>query len=144
VASTLPTKKKLAIPSKKKLARLVAERALGESEARRLLGDAVAVRGKILRRLRRLRKAYARLGAAAYLHLKERAEPRLDDDSLDAEALKMSIDGLHSEIAQLREQLDRLLKPSGMEEALRGEPADDSQGGVGDDEARGKDVSDLF
>lgn len=134
MASTLPTRKKLA--------RQIAGLARNEAVARRLLSDAVETRAEILGRLRELRAAYASLGEVAYTHLKQSVESSLDDPALEAQSLKVRIDGLHTEIAQLQEKLSEFLKSPPMAETRREETAESDSA---DDGGPGKkDLSDLF
>ena len=95
------------LPTKSKLAELIAERFSDQPRAIRALSDAVELRGQILARLRELRTAYAELGEKTYLQMKSNAEA---DPEFDAERVKMSIDGLNQEVVVLQSRLEKAVE----------------------------------
>jgi hypothetical protein len=84
----------MALPTKRFLAKRIAENFHSERGAKRMLARAVALRAVLVARLRELRNAYTELGEATYLQMKATEEAPL----FDAEVSRMRIDGLDEEI----------------------------------------------
>ena len=95
------------LPTKRKLAKLIAERFSDESRAIRALSDAVELRGQILARLRELRTAYAELGEKTYLQMRSNADA---DPEFDTERYKVRLGGLNREIVELQSQLEAVIE----------------------------------
>ena len=98
------------LPTKKALARAVADRFSVLAEARRALGRAVETRAEIVARLRELRSVYAELGEKTYLAMKPMIGAA-GQETFDGEVYKVRIDGLHADITQARAELERILTP---------------------------------
>ena len=90
------------LPTKKALAALVWKRFGVHPSGVKVLSTALAVRGKIVARLRDLSGAYSQLGERTYTHAKEHG----DWDEFDLEGDKMTIDGIHAEIVTLQNELE--------------------------------------
>ena len=98
------------VATKKAIAQLVAERFSGEAERRRVLVQALELRGQILATTRELRAAYAELGENMYLRLKQ-GKVEGFSEGFDLETLKVRIDGLLGELAGLEEKFKGVLEP---------------------------------